>query len=234
MDKFLKSANQIAAARYLSPRPAVSGKINGKMGLLRKESLGIVVMLAALVLLCAGCQSAPPRRTLPRSAAQTPGVLTAGDVVKVSFTGAPELNQTQRIGTDGKLSLPLVGDVYAAGKSLHEVQTELARLYKPQLQNSEVIITLESRAVPVVVSGAVQKPGKITFERPATLLEAIMEAGGFTPDANLKKVSLIRIVNGEHETQIYDLRPVIRGVPTRAVYVSGGDVIYVPQKILNF
>jgi protein involved in polysaccharide export with SLBB domain len=86
----------------------------------------------------------------------------------------------------------------------------------------------------VVVSGAVQHPGKITFERPATLLEAIMEAGGFTPDANLKKVSLIRIVNGEHETQIFDLRPIIRGMPTRATYVVGGDVIYVPQKILNF
>jgi protein involved in polysaccharide export with SLBB domain len=204
------------------------------MGLFRKKPLGIIVTLATLVLLCTGCQGPAVKRTLPRSASQTPGVLTAGDVVRISFTGAPELNQTQRIGTDGKLSLPLIGDVYAAGKSLHEVQIELARLYKPQLQNSEVIVTLESRAVPVVVSGAVQHPGKITFERPATLLEAIMEAGGFTPDANLKKVSLIRIVNGEHETQIFDMRPIIRGVPTRAIYVSGGDVIYVPQKILNF
>jgi protein involved in polysaccharide export with SLBB domain len=230
MDKLLKAANQIATARCLSLRPAMSEK----MSPFRKGSLGIVMMLASFVLVCTGCQSTPPKRTLPRSVSQTPGVLTTGDVVKISFTGAPELNQTQRIGTDGKLSLPLIGDVYAAGKSLHEIQIELTRLYKPQLQNSEVLVTLESRAVPVVVSGAVQHPGKITFERPATLLEAIMEAGGFTPDANLKKVSLIRIVNGEHETQIFDLRPIIRGVPTRAVYVIGGDVIYVPQKILNF
>ena len=86
----------------------------------------------------------------------------------------------------------------------------------------------------MVVSGAVQKPGKIVFERPATVLEAIMEAGGFTPEADLKKVSLIRIVKGEHETQIVDLRAVLKGKPTPAIYCSGGDVIYVPEKLLLF
>jgi polysaccharide biosynthesis/export protein len=160
--------------------------------------------------------------------------MTAGDVVKISFPGAPELNQTQKIGTDGTLSLPLIGEVSAAGKSPSDLQRELATLYKPQLQDNEVLVSLESRAVPVVVSGAVQKPGKIVFERPATVLEAIMEAGGFTPEADLKRVSVIRIVKGEHRTVVFDLRPVIRGLPTPATYVSGGDVIYVPEKLLNF
>jgi polysaccharide export outer membrane protein len=160
--------------------------------------------------------------------------LNPGDVVKISFPAAPELNQTQKIGTDGTLTLPLVGEVHAAGKSPGQLQTELATLYKPQLQDNEVLVTLETRALPVVVSGAVQKPGKIVFERPATVLEAIMEAGGFTPEADLKKVSLIRIVKGEHYTQVFDLRPVLKGQPTRAVYISGGDVIYVPEKLLLF
>jgi polysaccharide export outer membrane protein len=165
---------------------------------------------------------------------QTPSFLVAGDVVKISFPAAPELNQTQKIGSDGSLSLPLVGEVAAAGKTVGQLQEELARLYKPQLQDSEVTVALETRAVPVVVSGAVAKPGKIVFERPATILEAIMEAGGFTPEADLKKVSLIRIVKGEHQTQIFDLRPVLQGKPTPAIYCSGGDVVYVPEKLLNF
>ena len=192
------------------------------------------ILAALFVLLCTGCQTHKPRPMPRGGTSQAPGVLGPGDAVRISFTGAPELNQTQRIGTDGKLSLPLVGEVYATGKTLGQLQVELSRLYKPQLQNSEVIITLESRAVPVVVSGAVQHPGKLTFERPATLLEAIMEAGGFSPDANLKKVSLIRIVNGAHYSQVFDLSPVLRGMPTRAVYVNSGDVIYVPVKLLNF
>ena len=191
------------------------------------------IKLAALVLLFStGCQ-APKRTRLPLTS-QTPSFLVAGDVVKISFPAAPELNQTQKIGSDGSLSLPLVGEVAAAGKTVGQLQEELARLYKPQLQDSEVTVALETRAVPVVVSGAVAKPGKIVFERPATVLEAIMEAGGFTPEADLKKVSLIRIVKGEHETQIFDLRPVLQGKPTPAIYCSGGDVIYVPEKLLNF
>lgn len=193
---------------------------------------GLLAM--ALLLFGSGCEGSATPKLTTQTVGQTPSYLTTGDVVKVSFTGAPELNQTQRIGTDGKLSLPLVGEVYAAGKRLGELQAELTRLYKPQLQNSEVLVTLESRAVPVVVSGAVQKPGRVTFERPATLLEAIMEAGGFAPDANLRKVALIRIVNGQHQTQIFDLRPVLHGTPTQATYVNGGDVIYVPEKVLNF
>jgi polysaccharide biosynthesis/export protein len=198
-----------------------------------RELLGAFGKLIAVVLLlCTGCQSTPPH---PRQlTGQTPGYLTAGDVLKISFPAAAELNQEQKIATDGTLSLPLVGEVHAAGKSPAALQSELTNLYKSQLQNSEVNVTVETRAIPVMVSGAVQKPGKIIFERPATILEAIMEAGGFTPEANLKKVSLIRISKGQHQTEIFDLRPILRGLPTDAVYVSGGDIVYVPEKVLNF
>ena len=189
--------------------------------------------LASIVLLlCTGCQG--PQKMPQQLTSRTPSYLVAGDTVRISFPAAPELNQTQKISADGSLSLPLIGEVAASGKTVGELQVELARLYKPQLQDNEVLVTLDTRAVPVVVSGAVQKPGKIIFERPATVLEAIMEAGGFTPEADLKKVSLIRIVKGEHETQIVDLRPVLKGKPTPAIYCSGGDVIYVPEKLLLF
>jgi protein involved in polysaccharide export with SLBB domain len=189
--------------------------------------LGVLVLL-----LCTGCQG--PKQIAQQLTSRTPSYLVTGDTVRISFPAAPELNQTQKIGADGTLSLPLVGEVTASGKTVGELQVELARLYKPQLQDNEVLVALDTRAVPVVVSGAVQKPGKIVFERPATVLEAIMEAGGFTPEADLKKVSLIRIVKGEHETQIFDLRPVLKGKPTPAIYCSGGDVIYVPEKLLLF
>ena len=189
--------------------------------------------LAALVLLLGnGCQS--PQKNRGQLTSRTPSYLVAGDIVKISFPAAPELNQTQKIGSDGILSLPLIGEVNASGKTVGQLQEELARLYKPQLQDNEVLVSLDTRAVPVVVSGAVQKPGKIVFERPATVLEAIMEAGGFTPEADLKKVSLIRIVKGEHETQLVDLRDVLKGKPIPAIYCSGGDVIYVPEKLLLF
>ncbi|MDB6171071.1 MAG: polysaccharide export protein [Chthoniobacteraceae bacterium] len=195
-------------------------------------SVAIAGMLAAMVVfLSSGCQS-PAGGKIPEQAAVSQAVyLGVGDVVKLSFPGSPEFTQSQRIRSDGKLNLALVGEVTAAGKKLRDFQSELSRLYKPQLLNTEVIVTLESSATPVVISGAVTRPGKIMIERPVTVLEAIMEAGGISPAGDAKRVHLIRVVNGEHHTQVFDLSPLLSGKTSRAFYVKGGDVIYVPQSI---
>ena len=186
------------------------------------------------IFLFAGCQ-AYTGETLPESAAgQHPGVLSAGDTIRVSFTTAPELNQSQKIEPDGRVSLPLIGQVYATGKTTGQLQEELTNLYKSQLQNSEVLVTLETVAIPIVVSGEVQKPGKVVFERPATVLEAIMEAGGFTAYGDPKKIAVIRQVNGVQHTQIVDLSEVLHGRPGRVMYVSAGDVIYVRPRFVSF
>lgn len=204
----------------------------------RRVFLGQTGIIAALTVLAGvwltGCQT-QSGETLPASAAgDKPGILASGDMIKVAFTTAPELNQSQKIEPNGNVSLPLVGDVYAIGKTPAQLQSELTQLYKSQLQNSEVIVTLESIVIPVVVSGEVQKPGKVLFERPATVLEAIMEAGGFTAYADPKKISLIRQINGQHHTQVVDLSPILRGTTTQAMYVSPGDVIYVRPKFISF
>ena len=197
------------------------------------KALTLFSLIGLFSLPLIGCQSSGPVHP-PLPPAQAPSALTVGDVVKITYPVAPELNQSQKIGTEGTLSLPMIGQVHAAGKTPAALQSELAGRYKSLLQESEVVVTVESRAVPVVVSGAVQKPGKIVFERPATVLEAIMEAGGFTPEADMKKVTVIRIVKGQHQTQVFDLRPVLKGNAETATYVSGGDVIYVPERLLLF
>lgn len=179
---------------------------------------------------CTGCettvssavlasQAAPPART----------TLAPGDVIKLTFAGAPELNQSQRIRVDGKLSLPLIGEVDASGKTISALQSELSQLYKTQLKNSDVLVTLESAPTQVVISGAVAKPTKIAFEKPTTVLQAIMEAGGASPYGNLKNVRLIRTVNGVQQSQSLDLSPTLKGQATKPFYVRDGDVIYVPQ-----
>jgi polysaccharide export outer membrane protein len=161
--------------------------------------------------------------------------LTAGDGVRFHLLGHLSSASPKKLERTGNSTfLWWVGDVYAAGKGVKQLQDELTTLYKPQLQNSEVVVTLETVAIPVVVSGEVRAPGKVVFERPVTILEAIMEAGGFTDFADLKRVSLIRLIRGEHDTQIFDLIPALHGMPTRAVYVRGGDVIYVRAKTVNF
>jgi protein involved in polysaccharide export with SLBB domain len=157
--------------------------------------------------------------------------LAAGDVIKVSFAGAPELTQVQKIRTDGRVNLPMIGEVSAAGKTLTDLQNELIRSYKSQLKNNDVLVTLEGGTGSVTVSGQVGKPGRIEFDRPTTVFQAIMQAGGATEFGTLKKVRLVRIVNGEQQSQVIDLTGTLKGQSSQVVYVKDGDVIIVPESL---
>lgn len=163
--------------------------------------------------------------------ASTPVKLSAGDVIKLAFSGASELNQSQKIRADGKVNLPLIGEVSASGKTVPDFEKELVALYKPQLRNSEVLITLESGTATVILSGYIRKPGKFSFDRPTTVFQAIMEAGGATEYGNLSKVRLVRTVNGQQKTQVLNLKPAIRKEISGVDYVKDGDVVYVPQRL---
>lgn len=185
----------------------------------------------AVMLLYSGCQQ-PVGLPPEHAAAPTAVTLVSGDVIKLTFPGAPELTQSQKIRTDGKVNLPLIGEVDASGKTISSLQNDLAQRYKSQLQSTTVVVTLESSVTQVVVSGAVGGGGrKLTFERPTTIFQAIMEAGGVNEFGSLRNIHLIRLINGEQQTQILDLRPITSGKTTRPYYVRDGDVIYVPRTV---
>ena len=181
------------------------------------------------IVFCNGCGS-DSALTGEQTAATTPVVLSPGDI-KLTFPGAPELSQTQKIKADGKVNLPVIGEVTAAGKTLVDFQNELIKLYKPQLRNSDVLVTLESGIINVVVSGYVSKPGKFAFDRPTTVFQAIMEAGGVSEYGNLGKVRLIRTENGKQRSRVLNLKSSISRNVANLDYVKDGDVIYVPQSL---
>src|SRR5881398_3145273 len=137
---------------------------------LKSQSLsrmaGFISVLTFFGFAGAGCQTDANSTTFSGQA-DVPRhvILASGDVVKLTFSAAPELNQSQKIRADGKLSLPLIGEVDAARKTVTQLQNELAELYKAQLKTPEVTVSLEGSTTMVTVSGAVAKPNKIVFER---------------------------------------------------------------------
>lgn len=181
-----------------------------------------------LLVLFPACETTVSTR-LPQEAVAQAVTLSPGDVVRITFAGAPDLNQTQKIQADGKINLPMVGQVEATGKTVANLQQELEALYKSQLQNANVVVTLDTSLMPVVVAGAVTKPAKYFFDRPTTILQAVMEAGGANQFGTLGKVSVIRIVDGQQRTEMMDLRPILRGLAMKPVYVRAGDVIVVGE-----
>jgi len=190
------------------------------------------LLLCLIALFCTGCQTTKTVAVSEKWVSPARGCLGPGDVVKLTFSGNSEFNQIQRVRADGKISLPVVGEIIADGKRPGDFQRELCGLYKNQLQNNEVVVAVESNIMPVYVSGFVNKPGKIMIDRPTTVLEAIMEAGGFQPGySNPRKVILLHSSNGKHIPCKLDLSAALKGREMDAVYVSPNDVIYVPESI---
>lgn len=218
-------------------------------------SSGLAVLasgIAALTII-AGCSTdssnfaaAPPTRSNPQSSralttisnpptAPATYVLKEGDVLTISFPGSPNLNNQQQIRTDGRINLPLIGDVDAAGLTPDALQKKLMDLYAPQLTSKEVTVQVQSSSFPVYVTGAVLRSGKISSDHPITALEAIMEAGGFDyTRANLKDVEVIRQERGQTKNYRLNLKQVMEGKASEPFLMKPGDIIYVPEKFSWF
>jgi polysaccharide export outer membrane protein len=206
-----------------------------------------VAKFAALVLLTAflpGCQSSKSSPELAQAAAEVQAsslnapdklVLREGDTIRINFPGAPNLSNVQPIRRDGKISLPLVGEMTASGLTPADLEKKLIDAYKDQLQTKEVTVSLESSAFPVYVTGAVLRPGKIISDRPLNALEAIMEAGGFNYSrANMKNVRVIRHENGKPVYFNLNLKPTMSGQATHSFALKPSDIIYVPERFAWF
>jgi protein involved in polysaccharide export with SLBB domain len=92
-----------------------------------------------------------------------------------------------------------------------------------------VLVTLENGTATVIVSGFANKPGKIEFDRPTTVFQAIMTAGGVSDYGSASNIHLTRVINGEQRTETINLRPTVHGKPTLPKYVQDGDVIYISR-----
>jgi polysaccharide biosynthesis/export protein len=196
-----------------------------------------VVLLAAV----AGCQTDqfPPansgKPTVKSVQSKEDAKLQAGDVLKISFPGSPNLDTTQQIRRDGKISLQLVGEVQAEGLTPSELQSQLANLYASQLVSKQVTVEVVSSAFPIYVTGAVLHPGKISSNHPMTALEAVMEAGGFDyTKADLKHVTVIRQEENGTKNYILDLKSVMDGKTSEPFYLKPSDIVYVPERFQFF
>jgi polysaccharide export outer membrane protein len=162
-------------------------------------------------------------------------VLREGDVLKITFPGSPNLDTTQPIRRDGKLNLPLIGEVEASGETPVQLQDKLVQAYASQISTKEVIVQVQSSTFPVFVTGSVIHPGKVMSDHPMTALDAVMEAGGFNYDtANMRAVRIVRNVNGVMQHFTVDLKAVLQGNDTKPFYLEPNDIVFVPERFSAF
>lgn len=199
-------------------------------------SVGVVSCVLGLIALAvAGCTSPVTQTPPPAKTAPDVQILNPGDVVRISFPGAQNLDTTQQIRRDGRINLYMIGEIKAADRSPADFERELVQAYSSQLVSKEIKVTVVSSSFAVFVTGAVVKPGKIMPDRALTAFDAIMEAGGFdNARANAKEVRVIRQEDGQTKTYTLNLKAVLDGASGEPFYLKSHDVIYVPEKISWF
>jgi len=120
-------------------------------------------------------------------------VLVPGDVITIRVYGQPDMSTKTRVRNDGKITLPFLNDVEAAGQTPVSLAASLQKRLKEYLSAPNVTVSLdEPRPNTVPVTGEVNKPGIIPLEPGAGLLAAIAAAGGLSPFASTDRIFVIR------------------------------------------
>ncbi|MFZ0814842.1 MAG: polysaccharide biosynthesis/export family protein [Candidatus Sulfotelmatobacter sp.] len=162
--------------------------------------------------------------------------LTRSDVVALSFTLSPELDQLLTVQPDGYVSLKDAGLVLAQGLTLEEFRIAVRQAYTGYLHDPQVAVALKEFEHPYFVAGGeVGHPGKYELRADTSILEAIEIAGGFTHEAKHSQVVLFRHVNNDLvEAHIFDLKKMLKerslGEPPQ---LRPGDLVFVPQNSIS-
>ena len=192
--------------------------------------------LGFVILLMAGCATSPLTRPTPEdAAAYDAGTIQIGDLVKVSFPGAPTLSFSQQVRVDGVLNAGQGKELKGVDKTPKALEDELLAMFGADLIDKRVTVAVESAGFSVFVSGAVLRPGKLTVNRSVTVLEAIVEAGGFDMKrANLQKIQIVRQEKGAQRTFILDLEWDLSAPKSRPFHLRPSDIVVVPEKFIFF
>lgn len=162
-------------------------------------------------------------------AASNDYVIGADDTLHISVWKEPDLSETLPVRPDGKISMPLLNDVPAAGLTplqLKESITEMLKKYIADPRVTVVVTAMNSRRI--FVSGEVAHTGPMVLLPHMTMLQALSQAG-FTQFANVKGIYLLRTENGKQEKISFNYKEVIKGNhPEQNIVLKPGDTLVVP------
>ena len=152
------------------------------------------------------------------------------DLLEISVFQVVDLNRTVRVNTSGEISLPLIGVVQAGGRTVQQVQDDIAsKLTQKYLQNPQVsVFVKEFTSQRVTLEGAVSKPGIYPLTGQTSLLQTIAMAGGLNDMADLQGVVVFRVIDGTKKAARFDLKQIRKGSAEDPV-IYGDDIVVVEE-----
>jgi len=167
---------------------------------------------------------APEAPTIPSEYRINPG-----DKLRIEVYKDNQLSQSVQVRPDGKVTLPLIGDIEAVGRTPIELRESIGSALKEYITTPTVtVIVVEAQTATAYVIGEVNKPGPVTLQTPLNVLQALALAGGLRQFADAKNIRILR--KDETGTQIipFNYRDALKSA-REPVYLRPGDTVVVPD-----
>lgn len=201
--------------------------------------------LGALMLLCSfaalaqtqnnangtATSNKPADSSQHQAATQDPNYIIGGqDVLDISVWKEPDLTRSVPVRPDGKISLPLLNDVQAAGLTPTQLANQITESLKKFITNPQVTVIVSAiNSQRVYILGEVNRAGAYPLLPQMTVLQALSSAGGFTQFANPKKIYVMRAENGKQTKYPFNYNEVIKGKDAdQNIILKPGDTIVIP------
>lgn len=209
------------------------------------------LLLLPLLLLtaCVGGPSAPAAKAVtPQSQAEEAAIASAiqqieskktdytisnADLINVSVLGETDMDRQVRVSQSGTITYPLIGSVKVGGLSTSEAEAAIAKKLNDYLRGAQVTVFIKEYGnKKVFVFGHVNKPGAIEIptETKLTVLEAISQAGGFTPLAAPDRTRVVRMLNGVSQSFTIEVSAITkRGEKDKDLALEPNDIVFIPE-----
>jgi len=206
------------------------------------QSAALLMLLSAAAWVSTGAASGqtPPSNDKRTAESQAPAspvhsdndyMIGANDVLAINVWKEPDVSRTLPVRSDGKISLPLIGELQASGQTPHQLEQEIAKRLQSFISEPEVtVIVQDSKSQKINILGMVAKPGSYLLTGSTTVLDAIAMAGGFKDFAKQKSIYVLRQApDGTQQRLPFNYKDVIKGkTPEQNIRLAPRDTVVVP------
>lgn len=194
--------------------------------------LAAALTLAVCALAPVAAKDKDDKKPLPQAPAAVNGAeyrLGPGDKLRIEVYKDAQLSQSVQVRPDGKITLPLIGDLEATGRTPIEMRDTITTSLREYVTNPTVtVIVVEATVATAYVMGEVNHPGAVSLQTPLTVMQALAMAGGLKDFADAKNIRVLRHGAAGVETIAFNYKDALKS--SRApIYLRAGDTVVVPD-----
>lgn len=197
-----------------------------------QKFIAVPILLFLALTACSTISFAPPAadKSGADQAQRDSYVVQPGDILTISVWKEKDLQGDITVRPDGGLNFPLAGDITASGKTVEQVQKDLAAKLAKYVPDPAVTVAVkQSAGYKIYVVGKVNRPGEFPANRDIDVMQALSMAGGLTPYASVNKIKILRRENGGLKSIPFKYSHVEKGEDLEQnIVLHGGDIVVVP------